>query len=462
MGSSPIASHIPAFITSLGHWISGNILHPPGLMQVGLAGLTYSLAWLAARNMRRFLESKSQHATLHAHFRFSPDHFALVIQFVLWLFALWFFQVLFSKLKLPTEAFRVIFDLGLALLAVRFAALYIKSRFWVRTFYIGCALVIALRLFGLWDATVHLLASMTIDLGAISFSVWGVIKAIVVFIVLWAAGSAANRFFAHWLSGSTRLTYSDRVLIQRAFNGTMAAIVILVTLHAAGIHMAAIAFTGGVVGIAVGMGLQKIGSNFVGGIHLLLRKPIRQGDVIVLSDSFSGAAYGWVTRIGPIYVHMATRDGTEHLIPNEMFLTNPIENLSYSDNRVRLRIPFGIAYKSDLKKAMTLALEAARATDRVLKAPEPSCMVTEFGDSNVMFKILVWIENPREGLGRVRSNVMLAIWETFHNNGIEFAFPQRDLHFIDGGKASGDGDIEARTVPPEAPAGARKDADPAR
>lgn len=457
MTSSSIIDKIAAVFTSAGHWVSVNIFHPPGLLEVGLAGLTYFLAWLLARKLCSFLESKSQHPP-HAHFRFSPDHFALVVRFVLWLFALWFLQVLFTMLKLPAEALRLAFDLALVLLAVRFAALCIKSRFWVHVFYGVSAVVIALRILGLWNPTVHLLASMTIELGAISFSVWGMLKAMAIFIVLWGAGSVASRLFAHWLSSAANLTYSDRVLIQRTFNGMMAAIVVLVSLHAAGIHMAAIAFTGGVVGIAIGIGLQKLGSNFVSGIHLLLAKPIRQGDVIVLNDAFSGAPFGWVTRIGMMYVHLATRDGTEHMVPNETFLTQKIENLSYSDNRVRMRISFGIAYKSDLKKAMTLALEAARGTDRVLKAPEPACVVTEFGDSNVMFQVLVWVEDPRQGLGRIRSNILLAIWETFHNNGIEFAFPQRDLHIVDGGKARGDGELMARTVPPEVPA-ARNDAD---
>ena len=452
METTFFAAEVKAVFTSLGRWVSVNIFHPHGLLQIAVAGLTYFLAWLLAGKIGRFLESQSQPSAPHFHFRLNPAHFALVTQFVLWLFTLWFFQVLFAKLKLPTEALRVTIDLGLALLAIRFAALYIKNRFWVHTFYIACALVIALRLFGLWDATVNLLESMTLDLGTISFSLWGVIKAMAVFVVLWAAGSVANRFFAHWLSGSTHLTYSDRVLVQRAFNGAMATMVVLVTLHAAGIHVAAIAFTGGVIGIAIGMGLQKLGSNFVSGILLLLRKPIRQGDVIVLKDTFSGARRGWVTRIGMNYVRVATRDGTEHLVPNETFITRQIENLSYSDNRVRLRIPFGIAYKSDLKKAMTLALDAARSTERVLKAPDPSCVVTEFGDSNVLFEIRVWVEDPKEGLARTRSNLLLAIWDSFHDNGIAFAYPQRDVHIVDEGKTQGGIDILTRTALPKAAA----------
>jgi small-conductance mechanosensitive channel len=290
---------------------------------------------------------------------------------------------------------------------------------------------IALRLLHLWQPVVNLLNDMTISLGAINFSLWGLFKAITIFIALWALGSAIQRLFAHWLMGSSHLTYSDRVLIQRVFNSVIVVAVVLVSLNAAGIHMTALAVTGGAFGLAIGFGLQRPGANLVAGVLLLLNKPIRQGDVIALQDRFSTADYGWVTRMDLLYVHVATRDGTEHLVPNEAFIEQRIENLSYSDNRLRLRIPFGVSYKSDLKKTIKLALDAARATNRVLKAPEPNCVVRHFGDSNVGLELRVWIEDPREGVGRVRSALLLAVWDIFHANGIEFAFPQRDLHIIE-------------------------------
>jgi small-conductance mechanosensitive channel len=367
---------------------------------------------------------------------------------VLWVFFLLFCQALFIKLKLPGDAIRMAVNLALILIVVRFASFYIKSRFWARAVSAVSLVVISLRIFKLWQPIVDVLNGITISLGAISFSVWGLVKSFTIFAVLWALASAANRFFAHWLTGVRQLTYSDRVLFQRLFNTAMVAVVILVSLHAAGIHMAAIAVTGGAIGIAIGVGLQRIGSNLVSGILLLINKPIRQGDVVTIDDAFSGTGYGWITRMDLMYVHLATRDGTEHLIPNETFVTQEIENLSYSDNRVRLRVPFGIAYKSDLQKASKLALEAARATDRVLKAPEPACVVTAFGESSVMLEVRVWIEDPRQGVGRVNSNVFLAIWDIFHANGIELPFPQRDLHIIRSGR-KGDSGPKA-PVPPTA------------
>jgi small-conductance mechanosensitive channel len=166
----------------------------------------------------------------------------------------------------------------------------------------------------------------------------------------------------------------------------------------------------------------------VSGLMLLLRKPIRQGDVIAFEKSFAGASWGWITDIGLMYVKVATRDGVLMLIPNEAFVTQKIENLSFDDDRVRLHIPFGIGYESDLNKAKTLALDAAGSINRILKIPEPQCRILEYGDSSVNMELRVWIEDPKNGIRNVEDAVLMAVWDSFHANDISIAFPQRDLH----------------------------------
>jgi small-conductance mechanosensitive channel len=192
--------------------------------------------------------------------------------------------------------------------------------------------------------------------------------------------------------------------------------------------MAAIAVTGGAIGFAVGIGLQKIGSNMVSGLMLLLRKPIRQGDVVAFEKSFAGVRWGWITDIGLMYVKVATRDGVLMLIPNEAFVTHKIENLSFDNDLVRLHIPFGISYASDLKKAVALAEAAAMSIGRVLKIPEPKCLISDFGDSTVNLELRIWINDPKNGFGNIKNAIFFAVWDSFHANGIEIAFPQRDLH----------------------------------
>jgi len=428
MANSISLNNALALFTSLIQGLREDLSHPVGFLQIGAIGLSYLIAWLFAAKVHQHLEKDIDRVMAHMRFTVSPVHFAIMFKGFVWLLLVWFCHTLFKKFALPTNLQHMALNLIIALLVIRFASFYIKSTFWSRVVYVICLVFVLLRIFKLWKPTVHLLDSMTITLGKMSLSIWGMIEAIVVFIALWMAAGAANRFFAHWLTASTKLTYSDRTLIQRVINAATIALVILISLKAAGIHLAAIVVTGGAIGFAVGIGLQKIGSNMVSGIMLLLRKPIRQGDVIAFEKSFAGATYGWITNIGLMYVQVATRGGSLLLIPNEVFVTQKIENLSYDDNLLRLEMPVGISYVSDLNKALTFAVAAAMSIDRILKTPEPKCIVSDFGDSTVNLQLRVWIDDPKNGIANVKNAVLLKFWENFHANGIEIAFPQRDLH----------------------------------
>ena len=431
MTNSNFLANVSTFFTSLVQGIREDLSHPIGLVQIGAIGVAYLIAWLLAKKIHQYLEKDIEKVKAHMRFILSPVHFAIMLRYIFWALLIWFGQVLFNNFTIPARLLRMTLDLVIAVLVIRLASFYIKSVFWSRAVYVVCLSVIFLRIAKLWEATVRLLESMTIGLGKISISVWGLIEAIVVFILLWAAAGAINRFIAHWLMTSVKLTYSDRTLLQRVIKAATVAVVILISLRAAGIHMTAIAVTGGAVGLGIGVGLQKIGSNIISGIMLLISKPLRQGDVIAFPKSFFGASWGWVTQMGLNYVQVATRHGSLLLIPNEVFVTQKIENLSYDDDHIRLNIPFGVAYESDLNKAKTLALNAATGIDRILKVPEPKCRVMDYGDSTVNLELRIWINDPKNGIHNVKDAVLMAIWDNFHANGVEIAFPQRDLHIKD-------------------------------
>jgi small-conductance mechanosensitive channel len=428
MHNSIFSENASMIITSLTQGLRENFLHPIGFLQIGAVGVSFLIAWLFSVEIHKYLEKDIDRVKAHMRVTVSPTHFAIIFKYFFWLLLVWFCHTLFTKFTMPTDILHMTLNFVIALLVIRIASFYIKSIFWSRLVYVISLMFVFLRIFKLWNPTVDLLDSMTIGMGKVSISVWGLIEAVVVFIVLWVAAGAAKRFFAHWLTASTKLTYSDRTLIQRVINAATVAVVILISLKAAGIHMAAVVVTGGAIGFAIGIGLQKIGSNMVSGIMLLLRKPIRQGDVIAFEKSFAGATYGWITQIGLMYVQVATRSGSLLLIPNEVFVTEKIENLSYDDNLLRLDIAVGVSYASDLNKAIMLAEAAAMTIDRVLKTPEPKCLVREFADSTVNLQLRVWIDDPKNGIENVKNAILLKTWESFHANGIEIAFPQRDLH----------------------------------
>ena len=428
MANSISSDKFSMFFTSLVEGLREDLAHPIGFVQIGAIGVSYLIAWLLARKIQQYLEKGSEKSKAHMQVILSPANFAIMLKNVFWLLLVWFCQVLFKGFTIPANLLHLTLNLVIAVLVIRLASFYIKSTFWSRFVYVVCLAFMFLRIFKLWEPTVKLLDSMTIGLGKISISVWGLTEAIVVFILLWAAAGAANRFIAHWLITHSHLTYSDRTLLQRVIKAALVTVVILISLRAAGIHMTAIAVTGGAIGLGIGVGLQKIGSNLISGMMLLISKPIRQGDVIVFEKSSGDAGWGWITDMNLNYVQVATRNGSLLLIPNEVFVTQKIENLSYDDDHIRLNIPFGVAYESDLNKAKTLALSAATSIARILKIPEPKCLVMGYGDSTVNLQLRVWIDDPKNGFDNVKDAVLMAVWDSFHANGIEIAFPQRDLH----------------------------------
>lgn len=152
-------------------------------------------------------------------------------------------------------------------------------------------------------------------------------------------------------------------------------------------------------------------------------RSVKPGDVIVVGETF-----GQVTKIGVRAVSVVTRDGKEHLIPNEQLMVEPVENWSYSSRNVRIHIPVGVAYSSDLPLAQKLMIEAAIAAERVLQSPAPTVWLRGFGDSSVDHEILAWINDPEAGVGNVQSDILNRLWLLFQQHGIEIPYPQSDVH----------------------------------
>ncbi len=269
----------------------------------------------------------------------------------------------------------------------------------------------------------HALNQWAIEVGAHRISVLNLVVFLVVTALIYAVARIAFRVVSRIIHSSKRLDLSQKVLIQK-----LAGLAIIGTAFMVGIDLLAIdltAFTvfSGALGLAVGFGLQKTLGNLIAGLILLMDRSVKPGDVIVVGDTF-----GAINKIGIRAVSVVTRDGKEHLIPNEKLMTDSVENWSYSSRNVRLRIPVGVSYTSDLAVAQRLMLEAASVAKRVLQDPAPAVWLKAFGDSAVEHDILVWITDPELGVGNVQSEILNALWLLFKANGIEIPFPQRDIH----------------------------------
>jgi small-conductance mechanosensitive channel len=172
--------------------------------------------------------------------------------------------------------------------------------------------------------------------------------------------------------------------------------------------------------------LQRITSNFISGFILVLDRSIKPGDVI--SVGADDSKFGWVQELRARYVVVRDRDGVERLIPNENLITSEVINWSYSDPNTRVRIPVQISYDDNPEEAMAILIEAAKASKRVLLDPIPAARMLDFGDNGILLELRIWINDPENGIGNVRTDVNLAIWKLFKEAGITIPYPQRDLH----------------------------------
>lgn len=319
--------------------------------------------------------------------------------------------------------------LSFALLCVIFAVSFIKSRVLSRWVAKLAVIITALHLFGWWDMSMVTLQNIRFGFGVHQISLLAILKGLMYFaIFLWLA-RLLSAIFEKQIKAADELTPSLKVLFSKLLKIFLIFIAFMFGLNAIGVDLTSFAIFGGAIGVGLGFGLQKVVSNFISGIILLLDRSIKPGDVIAIDGPEGQQTFGWVNTLGARYVSIIRRDGKEHLIPNEIMITERVENWSFSNNDIRISLPVGVSYNADLNKARELCIEAVNEEPRVKEFPKPLCHVTGFGDSSVDLEIRGWINDPVNGIANVMSEIYLRVWTKFHENDIEIPYPQRDLHF---------------------------------
>ena len=286
---------------------------------------------------------------------------------------------------------------------------------------------ITLRILDLTDEFAALLDGAAVNIGEMRLSMLTIVQAVLVIGALWIVARFLTKTATGRIRGNTDISPSMQVLAVKAMQVALYGAAVFIGLRAIGIDLTGLAVLSGAIGVGLGFGLQKVVSNLVSGVILLLDKSIKPGDVISIGDTF-----GWITTLGARYVSITTRDGKEYLIPNEDLITGQVVNWSHQNEFVRLDIFFGTAYGDDPHTVRKLAIEAASGVDRVLKSRPAVCHIVGFGDSSVDYILRFWISDPSAGLTNIRGNVYLALWDAFHANGISIPFPQREVKVLDG------------------------------
>ena len=283
----------------------------------------------------------------------------------------------------------------------------------------------ALYITDLAPHVIESLESVSFPVGKQRIDLWTMIHGaftvfLTVVIALWVAGIIENR-----LMKINSIDSSLRIVGVRVAKALLTLVAIVASLALVGIDMTALSVFTGALGVGLGLGLQKIASNYVSGFIILLDRSIRIGNVVQV-----GTDAGMVTQITTRYTVLRHPGGTEFIVPNETLIGSVVQNQTFSDSRLRLVATVGVSYSTDIELAMRLMVEAALAQPRVINDPAPRVFLTSFADSAINLELGFWISDPEEGRGNVTSDVNLAIWRAFRENNINIPFPQREIRVL--------------------------------
>lgn len=402
--------------------------HPYGWWQGVWIITAWLLAWVMTRRLRPHLNQQ------RTDMSFMVDGLGRVLFPLLALLWLALGKAVL-KAHAPVAFFQVALPLMSSMVTVRLLVYLLQHVFlrnaWVIASERAIAGVIwlgfALHILGVLPDLLALLDDLSVNVGKQHISILTIIQALgsvllTVLLAMWLGRMLEARIMhTQQLDSSLRVVFSKLVRVVLLVLGVMIALPLV------GVDLTLLSVFGSALGVGLGFGLQKIASNYVSGFIVLLDRSVRLGDMITVDNR-----YGEVTKLTTRYVVLRALDGTESLIPNESFIANTVINHSYSNRQALLSMPFQVSYDTDLH-ALLAAMESVALTNaRVMPQPPPRALVKEFADSGINLQLNVWLSDPESGLGNLRSELNLAIWDYFKANGIEIPFPQREVRVLPG------------------------------
>ena len=404
-------------------WIQDHIFVIPNLVQLAAVLGAYLLARVVDQPLQRALDRALAGNWANRYRRYAEQIIKPLIMPSVWLVLVGAGQFAALSLTFPAAILAIASSLLTAWVVIRLLLNFVADPWWAKAVAVSVWSYAALDIVGFLTPTLKFMDQLAVNLGDFRLSLLGAAKAVVALAVfLWIANWAAH-LVENRLRALKHITPSQQVLFGKLARVLFITIAILVAVNAVGIDLTALAVFSGALGLGIGFGLQKVVANLISGVILLMDRSVKPGDVITVNNT-----YGRINTIGARYVSVITRDGIEHLIPNEFLISNPVENWSYTDTNVRQRMPISVSYNDDLRKAIDLAVEAVQGFDRVLKDPVPRCLIMGFGDSSVNLELRLWIPDSENGISSIKSDIYLKIWDLYHEHGIHFDYPQRDIH----------------------------------
>lgn len=409
-------------------------LSPPTMLQLAAIGFAVLLAWWFGRQVRA--SERARAAILHTGPQARITEALLIVSpHMALLVIVTGIGAILHALQLQSRLIDLAITLAGLLLLIRLGVYIVRLSLGNRAKGWGTPItfliwgLLALHVLGWFDPLVQALDSVGIKTTKSRITLWSVLKILFtvgafILIAVWIARWVERRLMA--MHG---LALSMRIGISKFSQTFLIALSILLGLNATGLDLTTLNVLTGAIGVGLGFGLQAIVANFISGFVLLMDRSIKPGDVISFTGTTgtSTEGFGWVQELRGRYVVVRDRDGVETLVPNHHLIINPVINWSYTDPRVRLKLPVRISYRDDPEQALGLLVQAAEGHPRILHSPAPVSRMIGFTDYGIDLELRFWIADPQEGVNNVRSDVNRTIWRLFRDSDITIPAAQREI-----------------------------------
>lgn len=405
-----------------------------GWAQLGIVAAGFLLAWILARLVREkipdYLEPGALKIGAGSMQRLALPVLALVF---IWLGKITFALTLRTSQPLPILRVAVLLVASFAL--IRLSLYLLRHLFpvspllkaWERAIAFTVWGVTALYLTGILPEINAALNDVSFTVGKKEITLLTVIQALLSLLLTLAITLTLSMLIESRVMKAQSLDTSMRVFAGKMIRALAFVIAVLIALPLMGIDITVLSVFGGALGVGLGLGLQKIASNYVSGFVILLDRSIRPGDLVTIADR-----HGVVSDIKARYTVVRGLDGTEAIIPNDNIISNVVLNHSYTDRTIAIKTPVSISYQSDIERAMTLLLAAGKAQSRVLAAPEPTVWIKNLGDNGIELELTAWIRDAEQGQSSLRSDIFVAVLHAFRKAGIDIPYPQREIRMLAG------------------------------
>jgi small-conductance mechanosensitive channel len=427
----------PTYFSSLlqDFWSDLSDLNNPGLLWQLLTLLLCMAVGSAIARMVRALISK-QDVPATGVVRIGVDSFSRVLSPMLGLVLIELARPILAKYH-HVNVLRLFTPLLASFVGIR-AVFYILRRIFARngqasgflslfekTVSLAVWLGVLLYITGLWPDVHEFLTDNTIPIGSHDIALLVIFQGTVsvgatLIIALWIGAVLEDR-----LMRVETIHSSMRVVMARMARAVLILLAVLISLSLVGIDLTVLSVFGGALGVGLGLGLQKIASSYVSGFVILLERSLAIGDLVSV-DKY----YGIVTHINTRYTVLKGLDGIESVVPNDVLISNALQNYSLTDTSLRLATTVTVAYHSELEETMRLLEEATASVPRVMKDPGPQTLFVKFGTNGLDLEVGFWIADPQNGRMGVTSDVNRAIWKVLQERDIELPSPQRDIRIL--------------------------------